>query len=148
MKIKNLIVSENIFFINEKEKNAVINFLVNSSKQKGYVANIDEFRKFVFDRENIVGTGIGCGIAIPHVKMATIDNFFILIGILRQSVDWDAIDDKPVKIAFMIGGPNNDQKKYLEILSGLTTFFKDEQRREKLFNINSKDEILQLFEDF
>jgi len=148
MKIEHLIKNDNIYFIDKSIKDEVINDLIDKAVNYNYVKDREKFTEAIFERENIVGTGIGFGIAIPHVKLPCIDKFFILVGVLKNPVDWQSIDNNPVKIAFMIGGPDNDQKKYLQILSGLTMFLKEESRREKLFSINDKKEIKTLFHDF
>lgn len=142
MKVKQLIKDENIFFLKTTDKIDTINTLIDKARQLRYVDEVEKFRAAVFKRENIVGTGIGCGIALPHVKMDCIDNFFIITGLLKNDIDWGAIDKAPVKASFLIGGPSNDQKQYLEILSGLTLFLKDEARRDRLFTVKTKKEVL------
>lgn len=105
--------------------------------------------KFFFDsileREKIVSTGIGMGVAIPHAKLPDYNEFFIAVGILQKGVDWKALDGGPVRIVFMIGGPDDKQTEYLQILSSLTMAIKDETRRKKLLTLTSPEKIIELF---
>lgn len=100
------------------------------------------------EREEIVSTGIGMGVAIPHAKLHDYDDFFICIGILSKGVDWHAMDGALVRLIFMIGGPDDKQTEYLQILSRLTVALKDEERRKKMLTLNSPDAIIELFEAF
>ena len=89
------------------------------------------FFNAIFEREKIVSTGIGMGVAIPHAKLHSYDHFFIALAVLQKPVDWQALDGAPVRIVFMIGGPDDKQTEYLQILSSLTQAIKDDEIREK-----------------
>lgn len=103
------------------------------------------FFNSIIERERIVSTGIGMGVAIPHAKLPDYNEFFIAIGILPKGVDWKALDGGPVRIVFMIGGPDDKQTEYLQILSSLTMAIKDEARRKKLLSSSSPEKIIELF---
>ena len=60
----------------------------------------------------------------------------------RQPLEWDAIDNSPVKLIFMIGGPENQQKEYLQILSLITMAIKDERLRKKLISAETAQKVL------
>lgn len=114
----------------------------------GKLKNRQEFYQAILDREKLVSTGIGMGVAIPHAKLATYTDFFIAIAILPKGVDWRALDGAPVRLVFMIGGPSDKQTEYLQILSSLTGALKDEERRKKLLTLNSPPDIIKLFNDY
>jgi PTS system nitrogen regulatory IIA component len=70
-----------------------------------------------------------------------------VIGIQRgRGIDWDAIDGSPVRLIFMIGGPENKQTEYLKILSHLTMAIKDEERRKKLLKAENAKDVIDLFQ--
>ena len=149
MILGDLIKEENIFFTNDcEDKKDAIFKLSKIAEKLGKVANGDDFAESVYEREMIVSTGIGLGVAIPHSKLNDISNFFIVVGILNKELDWDAIDKQPVKAVFLIGGPQNEQKKYLKILSKLMLLIKKTERRENIFNSTDPIEIVELFEKF
>ena len=74
--------------------------------------------------------------------------FFSAIGIQKgPGIHWHALDDLPVHVIFMIGGPEDKQAEYLNILSLITTFIKDEAVRQALFHAKTVEDVLKLFED-
>jgi PTS system nitrogen regulatory IIA component len=105
----------------------------------------EQFLKAILDREKVVSTGIGLGVAIPHAKLPDYPDFFIAIAISKKGIDWNALDNAAVRLIFMIGGPDDKQTEYLQLLSHLTMAIKDEERRKKLLTLNSKEAIIQLF---
>lgn len=145
MNIADYIQPELIFFLKEETRDGALKGMVKGLYDVGIVEEVEAFYQAVVEREKIVSTGIGMGIAIPHAKLPAYNHFFIAIGILQKSVDWDALDHSPVRLIFLLGGPDDKQTEYLQILSGLTSTIKDEGRRKKLLTLNSKEDIIDLF---
>jgi PTS system nitrogen regulatory IIA component len=135
-------------FLNANSRDESLHSLVEVLHQNGKVKNVQAFYQAIIDREKVVSTGIGMGVAIPHAKLTDYDDFFIAIGILSKGIDWNALDGAPVRLIFMIGGPDDKQTEYLQILSKLTLAIKDEQRRKKLLTLNSPPDIIELFKAF
>ncbi len=119
--------------------------LVDIVNAEGKLDNRDAFYKAIIERERIVSTGIGMGVAIPHAKLPGFDQFFIAIGILQKPVDWDSLDHAPVRLIFMIGGPDDKQTEYLQILSSLTQAIKDEEKRKKILSLQNPKAMIELF---
>jgi PTS system nitrogen regulatory IIA component len=136
-----------VTFLGVETRDEALRALVEVVSASGKISNKEDFFKAIVGREEIVSTGIGMGVAIPHSKLPTYDNFFIAIGILKQGVDWNALDGAPVRIVFLIGGPDDKQTEYLQILSALTVAIKDEERRKKLLTLKSPAAIIKLFKD-
>lgn len=136
---------DQVFFLTADNRNEAIQALVNHLHKEGIVPDPEAFYQAILDREKLVSTGIGMGVALPHAKMDTYPSFFIAIGILSKGVNWNSIDHAPVRLIFLIGGPSDKQTEYLQILSHLTQVIKNEEVRKKLLTINSKDTIINLF---
>lgn len=134
-------------FLEVEGRDETIQALVSSLGNVGKIQDEEEFFHAILDREKIVSTGIGMGVAIPHAKLSSYEDFFIAIGILRNGVDWNALDGAPVRIVFLVGGPDDKQTQYLQILSSLTIAVKDEKRRKKMLMLNSPEDVVQLFEE-
>lgn len=83
-------------------------------------------------------------VAIPHAKLSSYNQFFICIAVLKRGVDWKALDSAPVRLIFMIGGPDDRQTEYLQILSGLTSALRDEERRKKMLTADTPQAVLDL----
>ena len=88
------------------------------------------------------------GIAVPHAKLEGYNDFFIAIAIVEEGVDWNALDETPVRVVFMIGGPDNRQNEYLGILQLLTQAIKGRDLREKLAKSPmSPADVIKLFKE-
>lgn len=148
MKIAKYIDRRNVVFLDVETREEAIKKLVETLSESGRLHDQNEFYNAVWEREKIVSTGIGMGVAIPHAKLASYRDFFIGIGILKKGVPWDAIDGAPVRLIFLIGGPDDKQTEYLQILSRLTFAVKDEARRKKILSVEHVEEILRLFKEF
>lgn len=137
-----------VAFLSVERRDDAISAMVDLVNAAGKLADKQAFYHAIMDREKVVSTGIGMGVAIPHAKLPEYDDFFIAIAILEKGVDWKALDNAPIRIIFMIGGPDDKQTEYLQILSSLTMALKDEERRKKMLTLNSPDAIISLFEAF
>lgn len=147
-KISKYLSPELVLFLNADSRDKALYALVELAHAKNKVTNVDEFYEAIIDREKIVSTGIGMAVAIPHAKLPSYEDFFIAIAILGNGVDWNTIDDSAVRLIFMIGGPDDKQTEYLQILSGITSAVKDEERRKKMLLSSSPKEIIELLEEF
>jgi len=145
--ISRYLTPELVCFLDADSREEVLAALVNHLDKYNKLVDKAAFYQAVLDREKLVSTGIGMGIAIPHAKLSTYDDFFIVIGILNKGVPWDALDGADVRLVFMIGGPDDKQTEYLQILSRLTYAIKDENRRKKILQSTSSIEIVKFFND-
>ena len=141
-----LFAEDRIQFLDSKTKDETIERMVEISAD--VVSDVDEFKRTIFERESIISTGIGQGFAIPHVKNEFVENFFITMGIIHDGIEWDAIDNEPVHVVFMIGGPDGKQHEYLSILAKLSLIIKNPKNKEFMLNAGSASEILQFFKRF
>jgi nitrogen PTS system EIIA component len=137
-----------VSFIEVDNQQAALSHLVDLLDKEGKLSDKESFFRAILEREKIVSTGIGIGVAIPHAKLAGYEEFFIAIGIQKNGgIEWNALDGLPVKLIFMIGGPENRQTEYLNILSMITTAIRDEERRKSLLKATSPEEVIALFEE-
>lgn len=138
-----------ISLLNSSSRDEAIDSLVHLLDESGKLPNKESFRDAIFHREELVSTGIGMGVAIPHAKLKDLNDFFIAIGIQqKKGLEWNALDKAPVWIVFMIGGPDDRQTEYLQILSQLTSAIREVDLRKALLNAQSRSEILELFSNF
>ncbi len=144
--ISSYLNEELVLFLDANNREDVLKSLVDILNNRGKLKDKEAFFEAVLAREKLVSTGIGMGVAIPHAKLASYDDFFIAIGIVSKGVEWEALDQAPVRIVFMIGGPDDKQTEYLQILSRLTFALKDESRRKKMLQLSSERQIVALFD--
>lgn len=134
-----------VFFLNSITRDEVLKEMVSHIHQARKLEQEEVFYQAIINREKIVSTGIGMGIALPHAKLSSLDQFFIAIAVLTKPVEWHSLDGAPVRLVFMIGGPDDQQTEYLQILSSLTHAIKDEERRQKLLILQQPSAIIELF---
>ncbi len=147
--ISNYLDERLVLFLNADSRDEALKQLVSLLDKQGKLKNAKVFHEAILEREKIVSTGIGLGVAIPHAKLQGYDEFFIAIGVQvkddKDGIEWNALDDAPVRLIFMIGGPENNQTEYLKILSHLTVAIKNEERRKKLLKSYDVKDVIALF---
>lgn len=147
MKISKYLDQKLVLFLDVPTCEKVFEIMVDKLDANKKILDKTKFLEAIKEREKIVSTGIGMGVAIPHAKLPNYDNFFIEIAILRKGVEWHSLDGTPVRIVFMIGGPDDMQTEYLQILSIITQAIKSEDRRKKLLNSSTPEQIIAVFEN-
>jgi len=95
----------------------------------------------LMEREKLGSTGIGEGIAIPHGKLAGLDNLIICFGRSAAGVDFDAMDGNPVHLFFLLLAPENSAGQHLKALAKISRMLKDSRFRAKLMEAKSRDDI-------
>lgn len=146
MDIFRLVWPQGVQFINPKDKDEALTLMIRQAASHPFITDSKALEDGIYSRERIISTGIGLGVAIPHAKIPGIRDFFITVGVMAQGVDWDAIDEEPVRIALMIVGPDNQQTQYLQILARLSLIIKNSTHRERILAAKSPEEILAVFQ--
>mgnify|MGYP003584459024 CR=1 FL=1 len=139
-----LIKSENIFFdVKGKNKYDVIRNMINSSTIE------EDLKSYAYEkvkeREELQPTSVGNGIGIAHAKIDNIKDLDILVGIVKDGIDYDAYDDKPVNIIFVILSPIENNREYLSVLSKISRFCRKENMLDKILQENNREYIIELF---
>ena len=98
-------------------------------------------------REEMMSTGIGFGIAIPHASSDRIEEVVASFGRSSQGIEFDALDNAPVKFFVLFIVPKNQSLTHLRALASIATFFNDRSVRESLATAQSAGEILAIFRD-
>ena len=97
-------------------------------------------------REETMSTGIGFGIAIPHCSSDRIENVVAAFGRSTNGIEFDALDNAPVKFVVLFIVPKNQFQTHLRTLASIAKFLNDRTTREKLAGAKSTDEILAIFQ--
>ena len=144
--ISNYLDEKLITFLDVDDQKAALEKLVELFDGEGKLIDRKLFHDAILKREGIVSTGIGMGVAVPHAKLPGYKTFFIAVGIHPKGIAWDSLDGVPVRLIFMIGGPDDQQTEYLQLLSRLTLAIKDEDRRKKMLQLKKPSEMMALFQ--
>lgn len=147
MRITDLLNKESILLGGApKSKSEAIDMLVELQVKGGNIADKEEYKKGILAREEKGSTAVGEGIAIPHAKSEAVKAPSLAAMTVPAGVDYEALDDEPSNLLFMIAAPN-DGDVHLEVLSRLMTILMDEDFRAKLLNAKDKDEFLKIIDD-
>ncbi|MDB2613712.1 PTS sugar transporter subunit IIA [Chlamydiales bacterium] len=139
------LTTEMVAFLSSDNRDDAIRSLIKNACKAKKMDSPELFFNAVIEREKVVTTGIGMGVAIPHAKLPGFKNFFVSIGVLDKGIDWKALDGHPVRLIFLIGGPDDKQTEYLQLLSSITHALKKEDIRKELLSSQSPEMVCQLF---
>ena len=109
--------------------------------------NSDSIFDAVLEREKIMTTGVGNGIAIPHCKHADSPEFAVCLGIQPKGIDFQSIDKKNVNIIFLLVGPENNPGLHIKLLSRISRLMSNEELRQQLLECKSDKEAFDLIHD-
>lgn len=104
----------------------------------------DSISQKILEREADMSTGIGYGIAIPHARIAGIDRLYMVAARHKTGIEFNAIDEQPVHLLFMMISPMNTSAEHTHILSSLSRIMSYEDVRKKLLNASSADQFLDI----
>lgn len=142
MRIVDLLSRESILLgAAPKSKTEAIDMLVDLQVKGGKIADREEYKKGILAREAMSSTAVGEGIAIPHAKSEAVKAPSLAAMTVPGGVDYQAMDDEPSNLLFMIAAPNNGDV-HLEVLSRLMTLLMDEDFRAKLLAAADAGEFL------
>lgn len=127
------------------KKEEVINELIDLFKNDSRVQDVEKVRSAVLDREKIMSTGVGKGFAIPHGKTNSISDIIAAFGKTKNPVDYDALDNQPVHLVFLLVGKDNLVSKHIKLLSRISRMMNKDDFRNRLLEAGSADEILEIF---
>ena len=103
-----------------KTKSEALDQLVDLMCASGKINDKEAYRKQVYAREEESTTGIGLGIGIPHGKCDAVDKPGLAAMVVKNGVDFEALDDAPVTLLFLIAAPNTEDNVHLSVLSKLS----------------------------
>lgn len=130
-----------------KSKSEALDQLVDLMVASEKINDKEAYRKQVYAREEESTTGIGLGIAIPHGKCDAVDKPGLAAMVVKDGVDFEALDDAPVTLLFLIAAPNTEDNVHLSVLSKLSVMMMDENFSNALRNAKSVDEFLKIIDE-
>lgn len=107
----------------------------------------DEIHRAVLEREAVLSTGIGGEVAIPHGKSPVLDSLVLVAGTTRQPVEFEALDDRPVRLILMLVGPASAAGLHVKTLSRISRLLRHEALREELISSADSRAFLRLLRE-
>ena len=143
--VKDILSPERIIFMNHQTKHDALLELSQNLATAPQIKDAKELEEAVFKREELMSTAIGRGIAIPHVRLSSVTDLVMSVGISKTDIiDYQSIDDVPVRLLFMIAASFNQHNYYLQTLSFFSAKLKKQELRDALLNASSSMEVYEL----
>lgn len=129
-----------------KNKKEAIDMAVSLMTKSGNISDADFYKALVFSREKEGSTGVGNGIAIPHAKCSSVKKASLAAMVIKNGVDFDSLDSRPVKLLFLIAAPDTKENIHLDVLGRLSVLLMDESFINRLLRASSKEEFLEIID--
>ncbi|HEM3677456.1 TPA: PTS sugar transporter subunit IIA [Streptococcus suis] len=128
-------------------KEAVIDEMITSLVDKGYVTDFEVFKTGILNREAQTTTGLGDGIAMPHAKNAAVKVATVLFAKSNKGVDYASLDGHPTDLFFMIAAPEGANDTHLAALAELSKYLMKPGFADKLRSVSSPEEVIAVFDE-
>lgn len=129
------------------DKAEILDKMISSLEDMVSDEELEEIREAVLEREGIMSTGVGKGLAIPHGKASGITQTYAAFSILNKPVDYEAIDSEPVNMVFLLVGPQASNNLHIKMLSRISRLMNNSEFRERLRNCSTSKEIIEAFKN-
>ena len=145
VQVKNILSPNRVIFISQTSRHDALVELATALSSAPQVKRSDELVSEILKREELMSTAIGRGIAIPHVRLSSVTDLVMAVGVCKTPVtDFQPIDDIPVSLLFMIAAAYNQHSYYLQTLSYFSAKLKKKELRDSLLNAATTDDVYKL----
>lgn len=128
------------------KRDALVEIVEDLGKAPG-VTDVEALKKAILDREEIMSTGVGLTIAVPHAKLASVKSFTLGLARSQRGIDYDSLDGQPVRIIVTIAAPDNDQNTYLRVLAAVMHVLRMEDKRKAILGATTPQDVVAVFKE-
>jgi mannitol/fructose-specific phosphotransferase system IIA component (Ntr-type) len=133
--------------LGSRTKAEVLRELVELVAAERGTANIDEILGAVREREDVLSTGIGAGVAIPHGKASCTDELTLAAGVATEGIDFDSLDGRPVQLFFLLVGPEASSGAHVKALSKISRMLRRDELKQRLLDATTPDAFVRVIEE-
>ena len=145
VQVKNILSPDRVVFITQSAKRDALTELANVLADAPQVKRGDELLSEILKREELMSTAVGRGIAIPHVRLSSVTDLVMAVGVCRTPIsDFQTVDDKPVNLLIMIAAAYNQHTYYLQTISYFSAKLKSQELRDAIANAATEKEVYEL----
>lgn len=146
MKISDLLTEDLVVTnLQGNSKDDIINAIVDLVATSPKVLQKQKVREAVFEREQIMSTGVGDGFAIPHGKTDAVSDIAAAFAITAQPIDYESLDEKPVRLVFLLVSKVNMVGPHIKLLSRISRLMNKAEFRNSLLAAKSSKDIIEMF---
>ena len=110
-----------LIFPGKQEKDDILNALIDTLADLSGIDGRDDIARGIFHRESLLSTGIGNGIALPHVRLNDLDKIYVAAAIIPEGIeDYGSLDEQPVRFVFMVVAGKERKTIHVNLLRSIT----------------------------
>lgn len=128
-------------------KEEIIHALVSALEGLPEIRDLDDVERAVREREAVMSTGVGKGLALPHAKTSAVAGTVAAFAVTRSPVEWGAIDNQPVRLVFLLVGTEAAKSQHIKVLSRVSRLMNREEFRERLLQAESPTDVVAAFKE-
>ena len=132
---------ERVLYLKTADKEQAIELLLDLICRDEKIIDPQKIRHAIWEREKSMSTGIGEGIAIPHARSKAATDFVVAFALVKEGLNFEALDGKPVNVIFMIVANDTQDKKYVRLLSRLMLRMKNTELITNLLSCKDSSEL-------
>jgi mannitol/fructose-specific phosphotransferase system IIA component (Ntr-type) len=146
MKLINYLKPEYIAIgLTSESKDDLLDAMVGLAARNPLVLDKEKVSQAIHERERIMSTGVGKGFAIPHGKTDAVGDIVIAFATMAEPIDYDAMDNEPVRLVLLLISRDSDVGTRLKLLSRASKVMNSDAARERLANAKTSQEVMDIF---
>ena len=144
--LSKILTADRVVFLDADSKASALKKLCDVLSTSPLIHNRHELETSIFRREELMSTGIGFGIGVPHVRLESVSDLVMAMGIARAPIaDYSSLDSSPVQIICMVAAGSTQHTQYIRILSAISSRLKDEAVRNQLIAAGDGETAYRIF---
>lgn len=143
------VLKENLVFLDfeAEDKEQAIEKFIHALEETGCIKEPEALKDALFEREKLGTTGIGGGIALPHARSSAIKELTVALFRSDKGIDFKSIDNRPVKLAFILLAPISSGGAYLKLLATISRLLRSDDFKQSLIDAKDAAEVIQIVKD-
>ncbi len=133
--------------LSKTDKSDAINALVDLLHDHESIDSLEAVREAIFEREKVMSTGVGKMLGLPHAKTAAARETVAAFATTADPIHFGAIDDQPVRLLFLLVGPESDKSRHIKILGRISRLISRDHIREQLLDVEVPDDVIRILKE-
>jgi len=131
-----------------KHRTQIIEKMVRQLHRAGAAFDEEEALEKVLKREELGGTGIGSGVALPHARIDSAEEILVVLGTTKKGIDFEAMDGQPARLIFLVLAPEKAAETYLKVMARISRLMRKEEVRDALLHCDRESEVSSIIEKY
>ncbi len=143
--LQHLLAPERVLITDFSTKRDILTALIHNISRAPQIKNAKKLEEAIWEREKLMSTGIGLGIGIPHVRIYDVSDIVVSVAINKTDIiDYQALDNTPVRIVFMVAAAYNQHAEYLKLLASISSLLQEDMFRKELLTADSPEKAFSM----